>query len=156
MTDEGKDNASVIAPPPLIYLFPLILGLRLNRKFPAPFLPNRSSRLAGWPVLGAGIALAVWFNRTMREADTPVSPQKPVSRVVTDGPFRYTRNPGYLSLAMIYAGISTLRNSLWSILLLPVVLLVIRYGVIAREERYLERKFGEEYLAYKSRVRRWI
>ena len=156
MTDESKDNAGVIAPPPLIYLFPLILSLRLNRKIPAPFLPGRTSRLAGWPVLGAGIALAVWFNWTMRQAGTPVNPRKPVSRVVTDGPFRYTRNPGYLSLAMIYAGISTIRNSLWSILLLPVVLLVIRYGVIAREEQYLERKFGEEYLAYKARVRRWI
>ena len=72
------------------------------------------------------------------------------------GPFRYTRNPGYLSMAMIYAGIAARANALWAILVLPVALLVIQRGVIEREERYLERKFGEEYLRYKTTVRRWI
>jgi len=84
-------------------------------------------------------------------------PHRPaVERLVTDGPFRYTRNPGYLGLTMLYAGIAVLRNSLWAILLLPVVLYVIGREVIGREERYLERTFGEEYLAYKTRVGRWV
>jgi protein-S-isoprenylcysteine O-methyltransferase Ste14 len=73
-----------------------------------------------------------------------------------EGPFRHTRNPGYLSLTMIYAGLASLANALWAILLLPAALLVIQRGVIEREERYLERRFGEEYLRYKARVRRWI
>ena len=76
--------------------------------------------------------------------------------MVTQGPFQYTRNPAYLSMTIIYTGISSLVNALWAILLLPVALLVIQRGVIEREERYLERKFGEEYIRYKAQVRRWI
>ena len=97
-----------------------------------------------------------WFVITMRRADTPMDPREPVSNLTTDGPFRYTRNPAYLSMAMIYAGISTLANALSAILLLPAALLVIQRGVIEREERYLEDKFGEEYLRYKEQVRRWV
>lgn len=85
-----------------------------------------------------------WFFFAMRRADTPIDPREPVSNLVTGGPFRYTRNPAYLSMAMIYTGISSLVNVLPSTLLLPAVLLVIQRGVIEREERYLERKFGEE------------
>ena len=102
------------------------------------------------------MALAVWFARTMRSADTTLRIDKPVSSLVQNGPFRYSRNPGYLSLTMIYAGIAILRNALWAILLLPLVLHVIQREVIEREERYLQRTFGEEYLAYKRRVRRWV
>jgi protein-S-isoprenylcysteine O-methyltransferase Ste14 len=155
VTDEG-DNAGVIAPPPLIYLGPLVLGLLLKRKFPIPFLPRRAARVLGWPLLVGGVSLMGWFVFTMRRADTPIDPREPVSNLATGGPFRYTRNPAYLSMAMIYAGVSTLANALSSILLLPAVLLVIQRGVIEREERYLERTFGEEYLDYKARVRRWV
>jgi protein-S-isoprenylcysteine O-methyltransferase Ste14 len=81
---------------------------------------------------------------------------QPVPRLVTDGPFRYTRNPGYPGLTILYSEIAELRNALWAILLLPVVVYVIQREVIGREERYLERTFGEEYLAYKARVRRWV
>jgi protein-S-isoprenylcysteine O-methyltransferase Ste14 len=102
------------------------------------------------------MALAMWFIRTMRGADTTLALNKPVYSLVQDGPFRYSRNPGYLSLAMIYAGIAILRNALWPILLLPLVLVVTQRELIEREERYLERTFGEEYLAYKRRVRRWV
>ena len=94
--------------------------------------------------------------RTIEKAGTPIRTDRPVPRLVTDGPFRYTRNPGYLGLTMLYAGIAVLRNSLWAILLLPLVLYVIQRQVIGREERYLERTFGEEYLAYKAQVRRWL
>ena len=94
--------------------------------------------------------------RTIEKAGTPIRTDRPVARLVTDGPFRYTRNPGYLGLAMLYAGIAVLRNALWAILLLPVVVYVIQREVIGREERYLERTFGEEYLAYKAQVRRWL
>jgi protein-S-isoprenylcysteine O-methyltransferase Ste14 len=79
-----------------------------------------------------------------------------VPRLTTEGPFRYTRNPSYLALAMIYTGIASLRNSLWAFLLLPLVVYVMQRAVIGREERYLERAFGEEYLSYKAQVRRWV
>ena len=156
MPGDEQDKAGVVAPPPLIYLGALVFGLLLNRRFPVAFLAHGVARGLGWTLLGAGVLLLGWFERAMRQADTPASPYKPVSRIATEGPFRYTRNPGYLSMAMIYAGIATLANALWAILLLPVALLAIRWGVIEREERYLELKFGEEYLSYKARVRRWI
>jgi protein-S-isoprenylcysteine O-methyltransferase Ste14 len=92
----------------------------------------------------------------MRQADAAVRTDKPVPRLTTEGPFRYTRNPGYLSLAMLYLGIAVLRNALWAILLLPLVLIVIQREMIGREERYLERTFGEEYLAYEASLPRWV
>ncbi len=156
MPSDEQDKAGVVAPPPLIYLGTLVLGLLLGRRFPIGFLPRGIARLLGWPLVGGGVLLLGWFEWAMRQADTPTSPYRPVSRIATEGPFRYTRNPGYLSMAMIYAGIASLANVLWVILLLPVALLVIQRGVIAREERYLERKFGEEYLSYKAQVRRWV
>jgi protein-S-isoprenylcysteine O-methyltransferase Ste14 len=114
------------------------------------------ARILGWPLLGGGALLMGWFEWAIRHAGTPANPYKPVSHVVTEGPFRYTRNPAYLSMAMIYTGVAGLANALWAILLLPAALFGIQRGVIEREERYLERKFGEEYLRYKARVRRWI
>jgi protein-S-isoprenylcysteine O-methyltransferase Ste14 len=156
MPGDEQDKAGVVAPPPLIYLGVLIFGLLLNRRFPIGFLPRRIARSLGWSLLGGGMLLLGWFERAMRQADTPTSPYKPVEHIATEGPFRYTRNPGYLAMAMIYAGIASLANALWAVLLLPVALLVIQRGVIEREERYLEGKFGEEYLSYKEQVRRWI
>ncbi len=97
-----------------------------------------------------------WFLRTMRRADTPVDPREPVSRLVTTGPFRYTRNPAYLALTMIYTGVASLAYALSCMLLLPAVVLVMQRGVIEREESYLEDRFGEDYLRYKAQVRRWI
>lgn len=156
MSNDERDDPGIVVPPPLIYLGPLVLGLLLNRKFPIPFLPRRMTRILGLPLLGGWVLLGGWFFRTMRRAGAPIRTDKPVSRLTTDGPFRYTRNPGYLSLAMLYTGVASLANALWAILLLPALLLVIQRGVIEREEHYLEHKFGEEYLRYKARVRRWI
>ena len=156
MPSDEEDKAGVVAPPPLIYLGALVFSLLLNRRFPIAFLPCRIVRSVGWPLLIGGVLLIGWFEWTMRHAGTLSNPYKPVSRMVTDGPFRYTRNPAYLSMTMVYTGIASLTNALWAILLLPVALLVIQRGVIVREERYLERKFGEEFLRYKAQVRRWI
>jgi protein-S-isoprenylcysteine O-methyltransferase Ste14 len=153
---NDQDDPGIRVPPPLIYLLPLILGLLLNRRAPVPFLPRGAARGIGWPLIGGGVVLNGWFLRTIRDADVPIRTDKPVPRLTTEGPFRYSRNPSYLALAMIYAGIAVLRNSPWAVLFLPVVLVVIQREVIGREERYLERAFGEEYLAYKGRVRRWV
>ena len=142
MTDE-PDNPGIKVPPPLVYLLALLLGLLVDRKVHVPLLPH-------------GMALAGWFVRTMRSADTTIRIDKPASGLVQHGPFHYSRNPGYVALALVYAGIAVLRNALWAILLLPLVVWVIEREVIEREERYLERAFGEEYLTYKKRVRRWV
>jgi protein-S-isoprenylcysteine O-methyltransferase Ste14 len=155
MTDN-QDNPGIKVPPPLIYVLPLVSGLLLDRRAHVPFLPRGVARGLGWLLIGGGVVISRWFQLTMRGADAPIRTDRPVPRLTTDGPFRYTRNPGYLSLAMFYAGIAVLRNALWAILLLPLVVNVIQREVIWREERYLERTFGEEYLDYKARVRRWV
>src|SRR5215211_2799731 len=155
MADE-QDNPGGRVPPPLTYLLTLLLGLVLDRRLHVPFLPHGVARVLGWPLVGGGMALATWFIRTMRAADTTLDVNKPVSTLVQDGPFRYSRNPGYLSLLMIYAGIAILRTALLAMLFLPLLVVVTKRELIEREERYLERTFGEEYLAYKRRVRRWV
>jgi protein-S-isoprenylcysteine O-methyltransferase Ste14 len=155
MTGE-QDSPGIRVPPPLIYLLALASGLLLDRKAHVPFLPRRVARILGWPLVGGGVGLSGWTIWTMRAAETTMRPDKPVSNLIREGPFRYTRNPLYLSDAMIYAGIAVLRNSLWAVVLLPLAMFVIQREVMGREERYLERTFGEEYLDYKARVRRWI
>ncbi len=154
MTDE-HDNPSIDVPPPLIYAAPLLSGRLLDRRRRLPFLPRGAGLALGWPLLGGGAALNAWFLLTIRDAEVPIRTDKPVPRLTTEGPFRYSRNPSYLALAMIYLGIALLRNSFWAVLFLPLVVMVIQREVIGREERYLERAFGEEYLAYKGQVRRW-
>ncbi len=156
MADDERDNPGFLLPPPLTYLLPLVFGLLLDRRIHLPFLPRSVARSLGWLLLGNGVLLNGWFNFTMRRTDTPIDPRKPVSKLVTDGPFRYTRNPAYLSLTLIYAGVAVLRNAFWAISFLPLVLYVIRRDQIEREEQYLERVFGEEYLTYKTSVRRWV
>ena len=157
MPEDHRDNPGGIrVPPPLIYAVPLIVGLLASSAASARFLPDRAARLAGWPLLCAGAVLAVWFGRTMREADTPFRLDEPAAKLVTEGPFGFSRNPGYLSFAMLYAGVACLRNSLWAAIMLPGVLLMVQRRVIRREEEYLERAFGEEYRSYKGRVRRWL
>jgi protein-S-isoprenylcysteine O-methyltransferase Ste14 len=155
MTDN-PDNPGIRVPPPLIYLMPLVLGLVLDKRRHVPFLPRGAARGLGWSLLGAGAALNAWFLLTIRKTDVPIRTDRPVPRLTTEGPFRYSRNPSYLALAMIYAGVASLRDSLWAMLLLPPAVWVMQREVIGCEERYLERAFGEEYLAYKGKVRRWV
>ena len=156
MANEEPDNPGFLLPPPLTCLLPLAFGLLVDRRIHVPFLPRSLARTLGWTLLGGGVLLNAWFNFTMRRTDTPIDPRKPVSNLTTEGPFRYTRNPAYLSLTMVYAGVALLRSALWALLLLPLVLLLIQRDQIEREERHLERAFGEEYLEYKARVRRWL
>jgi protein-S-isoprenylcysteine O-methyltransferase Ste14 len=153
---DNADNPGVIAPPPLIYAGALVAGLLANRRYHIPFLPRRLARTLGWPLVACGLAVGFLGAREMRRAETNVDPRKPATALVTGGPFRYTRNPLYLSMTMIYGGISALANVLPAALLLPVVLRLMRRGVIEREERYLERKFGDEYVQYKVGTPRWI
>ncbi len=159
MENESRDNPGVIAPPPMIYAGTLIVGLVLHALFPvrlARFLSRTARAVLGGSLVGFAATFATLAFQTMRRAHTNVDPSQPATALVTGGPFKLTRNPLYLSLTLFYAGIAILVNTLWAMLLLPMVLLVMRKGVIEREERYLERKFGEEYLRYKASVRRWI
>jgi protein-S-isoprenylcysteine O-methyltransferase Ste14 len=159
MDNQLQDNPGVIAPPPLIYAVPLLSGLILHALFPirlVRFLPRMARIILGCSLVGLAVTLTTLAFRAMRRAHTNVDPSQPATALVVEGPFKLTRNPLYLSLTLLYAGITMLVNTLWTMLLLPVILVVIRKGVIDREEQYLERKFGDKYLHYKASVRRWI
>ena len=153
---DNADNPGVIAPPPLIYAGALAAGLLVNRRYHIPILPRRVVWKLGAPLVACGLAVGFLGAREMRRAETNVDPYKPATAVVTGGPFRFTRNPLYVSMTLIYGGIAAVANALPAALLLPIVLRLMRRGVIEREERYLERKFGDEYIEYKVGTPRWI
>jgi protein-S-isoprenylcysteine O-methyltransferase Ste14 len=156
MREEERDIAGVVAPPPLIFGLGLALGLLLHRRRPQRFPPGLPHRTIGLTLIGAGLSLAVAAWDAMRRAGTSPDPTRPVRALVQSGPFRYSRNPMYLSLTLLYSGIALLLNAVTPLLILPAVLQVIRRGVIEREERYLDRRFGDEYRRYAARVRRWL
>lgn len=164
----GSDSAGVIAPPPLIYLGGLGLGFLLEAVLAGASWGDASSGqdgaliadvlrwVVGGALLAAGLGLMGWWVASFRRAKTPMPPWEPTTALVTDGPYRLSRNPAYLADAVIYIAVALLADAPWSLLPLPLVLVVMQYGVIKREERYLERRFGQEYLDFKARRRRWI
>jgi protein-S-isoprenylcysteine O-methyltransferase Ste14 len=160
VSEDGRgnaDNPGVIAPPPLIYAGALAAGLLVNRRLRLPFLlPRRLSRTLGLLLFIGGFLIGLLGFLEMRRVETNVNPRRPATTVVTEGPYRFTRNPMYVGFTLQYLGISAFASALVPVLLLPVVFAVMRRGVIDREERYMEGKFGDEYLRYKERVRRWI
>jgi protein-S-isoprenylcysteine O-methyltransferase Ste14 len=153
---SDRDVAGVIAPPPLIFLAGLGVGFGLEALLPSASLPDTLRWLLGGTLVVAGLALLGSFVRAFGRADTAVAPYSPTTAIVTTGPYGLSRNPGYLGMALVYLGIAVMSSALWVLLPLPLVLAIVDRGVIAREERYLERKFGSEYLDYRARVRRWI
>ncbi|MFL6031251.1 MAG: methyltransferase family protein, partial [Rubrobacteraceae bacterium] len=119
---QNADNPGVIAPPPLIYAGALAMGLLANRRYRLAILPRSLSRMLGWPLIASGLAVGYLGFREMKGAGTNLDPREPTTTIVTGGPFRFTRNPLYLSMTLIYGGITALANALPAALLLPVVL----------------------------------
>lgn len=157
MESRERSTASGVAvPPPLVYGAGLAIGFALEAVLPSASLPAALRWPAGGALLGGGLVLAAAFLAAFRRARTPVDTRKPTVAIVTAGPYRLTRNPGYLSLALIYGGIALLANAPWALVPLAAVLVVVDRAVIGREERYLERTFGDEYTRYKATTRRWI
>jgi protein-S-isoprenylcysteine O-methyltransferase Ste14 len=144
-------------PPPLLYALPWLAGWLLGRAVTVRWLPSPTAvRLVGWPLVAVAVVLtgtAIGLFRAM--GNTP-NPFKPVVVLAVEGPYRWTRNPMYLGLAALYVGLAALFNTVWPLVVLPFVILLIQRLVIAKEERYLEAKFGQAYRDYKARVRRWI
>jgi len=155
-TTAARDTAGVIGPPPLVPLGFLLLGAVARRLLPAPLLPGKYRYVVGGVLIGAAVANVVWSGSTMHAANTPISPMEPVQRIVSSGPFAFSRNPIYLGFNLVYLGIAILTNNRWPVLLWPAMIATLQKGVIEREERYLDAKFGEEYRDYKARVRRWL
>ena len=152
-----RDSSGAAVRPPIVWALAAIAGLALDRLYPLPFLP--AAVPAGWlggVVFLAGLALLIWAAGTFRRAGTQIQTTQPTATIVDEGPYRFTRNPIYIGMFLGLIGLAIAIDSLWLILLLVPFYLVIRYGVVAREEAYLELKFGDVYRAYKARVRRWL
>jgi protein-S-isoprenylcysteine O-methyltransferase Ste14 len=159
-TGAREDHPAVIARPPRIaYLF-LGIGLVLGWLWPLPLLPAAFPPAVRYGI-GAGLAafgvvIMTLALRIFRKAGTNVETWKPTTALATDGIYAWSRNPIYISLPLLFAAVAVLADSGWLGLLLVVYVVVLRVGVIAREECYLERKFGDAYRAYRAHVRRWF
>ena len=152
-------TAGVVARPPLLFLAGVLLGLASDRLLPWPFAVPAGD-LVHWAVAGSliliGIAVFAAGIRDFSTAATPVPTNKPTRTLVTTGIHGWSRNPIYLGMFLVYGGIGiAARSSSTLILTLPLAI-TIRYGVVAREEAYLEGRFGDAYRDYKARVRRWL
>ena len=156
MSDAPTDNPGVLIFPPLLFVISLACGAIAYLVYPFRVGLGPWLRGSGGVLVLAAIAFALWGQRTMRAAGTNIHPSLPATAVVSDGPFAFTRNPLYVSLLAMFAGIGVAAASLTFLAVLVPFALVLHFGVVHREERYLEAKFGDAYRDYKSRVRRWI
>lgn len=150
------DHPDVIALPPLVYLAFLLAGAALHFVWPIAILPSSAARLLGRVIISLSLAGGIWTSRQFRRWNTSFRSDRPTTRLIQTGPFQYSRNPLYLAASALHLGIAVRVNSLWILAMLLPTLVVITKGVIEREEKYLERKFGLEYLTYKQSVRRWL
>jgi protein-S-isoprenylcysteine O-methyltransferase Ste14 len=145
--------------PPFLYLACLLLGLALDRELPLPLILPEAA-LIRWTVGGGliliGVAIVATGVRNFSRAATPVPSNQPVRALVTTGIHGWSRNPIYVGMFLLYAGIGIAARGPWVLILALPLVIILRYGVVAREETYLERRFGDAYRDYKARVRRWL
>jgi protein-S-isoprenylcysteine O-methyltransferase Ste14 len=149
-------SAGVPVDPQLIYAVPLVAGVVLERWLPTRVLPARFAAPVGIALSIAGIGLCWAVVRKLRAVRTTLQPWETSTALVTDGPFRLSRNPVYLGYSLIYLGIALWVDTAWPLFFLPIVVGAMHWIVIAREEAYLEARFGDEYRAYRRRARRWL
>src|SRR5205823_4083927 len=156
MADE-PDKANAIVRPPIALLLAFLAGLLADWLYPLKLLPvSMPHVLLGSFIFVDGLALAVWAITTIRAAGTHVETTQPTTAIVANGPYRFSRNPIYLGMFLGLIGLAIAFDNVWLLIALVPFALVIRYGVVAREEAYLERKFGDVYRGYRARVRRWL
>ena len=159
MTAADHDSPGVPVPPPLLFVFGFLAGLLADGVVPVGLFGSARREIAvigGWGAIAAGLLVMVWGLATFLRPRTAVMPHLPASRLVTSGPYRFSRNPMYVGLTLTYVGLALLIDTAWPLFVLPVVLALLMVMVVRREERYLERAFGEAYRSYRQRVRRWV
>jgi protein-S-isoprenylcysteine O-methyltransferase Ste14 len=153
--DQDVPKLGVVRPP-LVYLAAIILGALIQVAAPVPFLPQSLALPLGAPLVVVAIALFATAVAKFRAAGTPVPARKPTTAIVRTGPYRFSRNPIYLAFSLLQLGIAIWVNSLWLLATLVGAVALIHFVVIPKEEQYLERRFGSQYLEYKASVRRWL
>jgi protein-S-isoprenylcysteine O-methyltransferase Ste14 len=156
MADIGSDAPEVKIIPPLVYLAGLVIGLLVSIWIPTRVVYSWQAWLLGAILIVCGAVLAGSAVLKFKDTGTSVRPDRAPSALVLAGPYRLTRNPMYLGLALVYLGIAIAGQSLWALILLAVVLTIIRRRAIEPEEAFLQRRFGADYVRYKATVRRWL
>lgn len=152
------DNPGVKIPPPLIYaaIFLIARGLNSLIPFQQKWLNTKPAHILGWVLIGLGFIFTVTSLSLFVRSKNTIIPIKPARSLQTGSVYALSRNPMYLSLLLAYCGLSFLIGDWWNFILIPVLIFIINSYVIRREEKYLERRFGNEFLAYKAKVRRWL
>jgi protein-S-isoprenylcysteine O-methyltransferase Ste14 len=159
MLSSNEAVASGLRRPPVLYVACLVLGFAVDRLLPLPLSYPEATlaySMAGGALILIGVAVMAAGARNFSRAGTPVPSNQPVHALVTTGIHGWSRNPIYVGMLLLYAGIGTAARSPWVLMFALPLIVILRYGVIAREETYLERRFGDAYRDYKKRVRRWL
>jgi protein-S-isoprenylcysteine O-methyltransferase Ste14 len=158
MSTDTTSGPSAVPWPPLLLVATLAIGWLAGRLYPLPWpgLDDWPARLVGYGLGVAGIALVAWSIATLCRAGTTTRSDQGAERLVTDGPYRWRRNPIYLGDVLILLGLAELTHNIWFVMLTPVFALAVFKLAIVPEERHLEERFGDAYLDYKERTRRWF
>ncbi len=153
---EQPDHAGVAFHPPVLLLLALVLGVGARWLTPLRFLPDAAATPAGPLIVAMSLGWFIWAVVTMRRAGASIPTYEPTEAIIRRGPYAWSRNPIYLSMVVLQVDVGVWANSMWFLGLGALSAWLLWWGVISREERYLERKFGNAYLEYKAHVRRWI
>ncbi|HMF06305.1 MAG TPA: isoprenylcysteine carboxylmethyltransferase family protein [Methylocella sp.] len=154
--DPAADHPKVIVSPAVIYGAFLVLGFILDWLWPFAFLPEEWSLFVGFFLIFIAVNVKMYAARELVRLKTNLNVRKPTNAIATEWPFTVSRNPVYAGILLLNIGIACFVNALWILLLTPMLALVLQKGVIEPEETYLEQKFGDTYLRYKAKVRRWL
>lgn len=160
MEQSASRGPGVRIPPPLLFLMPLLTGFLIQHFVPIRIVtgagPAKILGIVGEVEIIIGVSLIVWAMTTFKRLRTPIMPVHPARTLAAEGPYTLTRNPMYLSLALVYLGITFVTNAFWPLLFLPEAIVLVYLLAIKLEEAYLAREFGDAYADYRRRVRRWI
>src|SRR5262245_52739483 len=154
-TTASVANAGTVRPP-VVVLASVLSGAVLAVAWPLHFFPGLLRLPVGGLLIAMAVGLFSYSVRQFRKARTPVPGNKPTTAIVRDGPYRFSRNPIYLAFFALHLSLAICANSLWLVVTLIPAVAIIAVVVVPREERYLTRRFGDEYMAYKASVRRWL
>jgi protein-S-isoprenylcysteine O-methyltransferase Ste14 len=158
MSTDPINRPSAIPWPPMLFAGAIAVALLLGRMHPLawPGLDDTGARVVGYAFGLAGLALTVWGLLTLYRANTNILPHKAADRLITEGAFRFRRNPIYLGEVLMLLGLAQVTGNIWFAVMAPIFAVAILQLAILPEERHLEARFGEEYLDYKARTRRWF
>ena len=154
--DTKNDHAHIVVNPFIIYIGLAVLAVLLQKLMPLPPLPVSTARITGTVIVILNFVVGLPALIRMLRAKTSPNPRRPTMSLISSGPYRLSRNPMYIGLTFVFAGLLVFFQNLWGVLFVPVIIWLITIWVILPEEKYLEKKFGETYISYKSSVRRWI